>query len=53
MASWQQPTDQEEKLQVIFNELAKTFKKLKKANNPDKIHGMLKEITNGLKEGKA
>lgn len=52
MASWP-TTEQEEKLEALFTNLSKVFKKLKKASNPDKIHGMLKEITAGLKEGKA
>ena len=32
--------------------VGKLFKKIKKANNPDKIHGMVKEVTAGLKEAK-
>ena len=32
--------------------LTQLFKKLKKANNPDKIHTMVKEVTASLKEAK-
>ena len=32
--------------------LMQLFKKLKKANNPDKIHAMVKEVTASLKEAK-
>jgi hypothetical protein len=45
-------TEQEESLAVIFADLAKLFKRLNKAKDPDKIHGMVKEVTRMLKEAK-
>ncbi|GAX79492.1 hypothetical protein CEUSTIGMA_g6933.t1 [Chlamydomonas eustigma] len=45
-------TEQEERLEFIFNELTTFFKKLKKQKNPDKVHGMIKEINLKLKEAK-
>jgi hypothetical protein len=49
---WPQ-SEQELKLEAMFANLTKVFKKLKKASDPEKIHGMLKEITHSLKDGKA
>lgn len=46
-------TDQEARCEVIFSELDKQFKKLDKCKKPDKIHAMLREITQKLKEAKA
>eukprot|EP00798_Chlamydomonas_sp_ICE-L_P029073 gene29073-32279_t len=46
-------TEQEELLEGHFSELPKLFKKLSRTNKPDKIHEMLKEIANRLKEAKA
>ena len=45
-------TEQEERLWVIFADLTKLFKRLNKAKDPDKIHGMVKEVTAMLKEAK-
>lgn len=46
-------TEQEQRCEVMFAELEKQFKKLDKCKKPDKIHAMLREITNKLKEAKA
>jgi hypothetical protein len=45
-------TEQEERIEFIFNELTTLFKKVKKQKNPDKLHGMIKEINSKLKEAK-
>ncbi|MEW5303664.1 MAG: hypothetical protein WDW36_006335 [Sanguina aurantia] len=46
-------TDQEERCEALFLELEKMFKKCDKFKKPDKIHAMLRDITNKLKEAKA
>lgn len=52
MEDWP-PTEQEERLTILFRTLEKQFKKANRVKDPDKLHGVLKDITTKLKEGKA
>jgi hypothetical protein len=47
-----QRTEQEEKLEEIFNFLEGTFKKIEKQKDAEKVQKELKEVTNRLKEAK-
>eukprot|EP00878_Enallax_costatus_P004352 GHUV01004588.1.p2 GENE.GHUV01004588.1~~GHUV01004588.1.p2 ORF type:complete len:286 (+),score=100.88 GHUV01004588.1:345-1202(+) len=46
-------TDQEVKVQELFNSLEADFKKLDKAKDPNKTQALLKEVTKKLKDAKA
>mmetsp|Transcript_12347 Transcript_12347/g.21861 ORF Transcript_12347/g.21861 Transcript_12347/m.21861 type:complete len:288 (+) Transcript_12347:231-1094(+) len=52
MAEWP-PMEQEEKLAVLLKATEKLLKKAEKTHNPDKLHGVLKDISTKLKESKA
>lgn len=52
MADWP-VTEVEERLGQLFKELEKAFKKVNKTKNADKLHNMMKDITNKLKEAKS
>ncbi len=45
-------TDQEERLDVIYQELEAAFKKVDKTKDPVKVQALLKDITNKLKDAK-
>lgn len=45
--------EQEEKLSELFQQLDKLLRKTEKTKNPDKMHNLLKDVTNKLKESKA
>ena len=49
--SWPK-TEQELKCEELFASLAKSFKKIKRMKDPEKIHALNKEISAGLKQGK-
>ena len=49
--SWPK-TEQETKCDELFANLAKSFKKIKRMKDPDKIHALNKEIAANLKQGK-
>mmetsp|Transcript_5137 Transcript_5137/g.11178 ORF Transcript_5137/g.11178 Transcript_5137/m.11178 type:complete len:294 (+) Transcript_5137:264-1145(+) len=51
MADWPK-LDQEERLESLFKEISKDFRKINKAKNPDKLHQHVKDVTNRLKECK-
>ena len=45
--------EQEERMRDIFAQLDKLFKKAEKTKNPEKIHQMMKDISEKCKECKA
>lgn len=45
-------TEQELKCEELFASLGKSFKKIKRMKDPDKLHGLNKEIAANLKQGK-
>jgi novel plant SNARE len=49
--SWPK-TEQEEKLDEIYNELDSGFRKLDKLKDPAKSNAILKDLTNKLKDAK-
>jgi hypothetical protein len=49
--SWPK-TEQEEKLDEIYNELDSGFRKLDKLKDPTKSNAILKDLTNKLKDAK-
>ena len=51
MAEWPK-TEQEDKVEALLSEVEKTFKKLEKTKNPEKLHGLVKDINNKLKDAK-
>lgn len=52
MAEWP-PTEQEERINGIFMKVDKLFRKVTKTKDPDKIHQLMKNITDSLKEAKS
>ena len=49
--SWPK-TEQEVKCEELFATLTKTFKKIKRTKDADKLHGLNKEIGASLKQAK-